>query len=114
VVTLSLRAVESSKLVDLEKTEKSVFFCLGEVRTFFGVLSTCSILIHATGTSQTLNRDRFKSQNASRNHNGGLAFGRGTCIHKICQDLQKHSSSSHLIFVLSRLCCSSDFKVRLV
>ena len=30
-----LRAVESSKLVDLEKTEESVFFCLREAEDFF-------------------------------------------------------------------------------
>ena len=51
------RTVESAKLVDSEKTKKSVFFVSEKMRTFFWVLSTCSILIHATGTSQTLNRD---------------------------------------------------------
>ena len=110
------RAVESSKLVDLEKTEKSVFFVSEKLRTFFGVHNTRSILIHATGTSQTLNREvssRRTSPGTYRNHNGGLAFDirEGHLYPKI---FVIANFPSNPIFVLSRLCRSSDFKVRLV
>ena len=45
-----------------KRQKKGCFFVSEKLRTFFGVLSTCSILIHATGTSQTLNRDRFQDR----------------------------------------------------
>ena len=45
-----------------KRQKKGCFFVSEKLRTFFRVHSTRSILIHATGTSQMLNRDRFQDR----------------------------------------------------